>query len=65
MVQNNTQSDTPNSQAKSLSSEVNVTAKDKLVAAICNDSDLPALGSAISRVVQLSSSDDESIRQLA
>jgi len=30
-----------------------------------NDPDLPALGSSISRIVQLSSSDDESIRQLA
>ena len=64
-MQNNTQSDTTDPQANSLSSEGNITAKDKLVAAICNDPDLPALGSAISRVVQLSSSDDESIQQLA
>ncbi len=64
-MQNNTQSDTTDNQTNTSSGEDNITAKDKLVAAICNDPDLPALGSSISRVVQLSSSDDESIRQLA
>lgn len=64
-MQNNTQPTSENSQANTISSDSSITAKDKLVAAICNDPDLPALGSAISRVVQLSSSDDESIRQLA
>ncbi|MCH9638394.1 MAG: HDOD domain-containing protein [Betaproteobacteria bacterium] len=39
--------------------------KDKLLEAISNDPDLPALGSSISRIVQLSSSDEESIRKLA
>jgi len=41
------------------------TLKDRLIEAITNDPDLPALGSSISRIVQLSSSDDQSIRQLA
>ena len=59
------QNNTTDNQANTSSSEDNITAKDKLVAAICNDPDLPALGSSISSVVQLSSSDDESIRQLA
>ncbi|MDH5480655.1 MAG: HDOD domain-containing protein, partial [Nitrosomonas sp.] len=39
--------------------------KDKLLEALHNDPDLPALGSSISRIVQLSSSDEESIRKLA
>ena len=59
------QPNTEASQANTQTSDGDLTAKDRLVAAICNDPDLPALGSAISRVVQLSSSDDESIRQLA
>lgn len=41
------------------------TIKNNLLEAIANDSDLPALGSSISRIVQLSSSDHESIRQLS
>lgn len=63
-MQNNTQF-SAETHTDTLSSSGNITAKDRLVAAICSDPDLPALGSAISRVVQLSSSDDESIRQLA
>ncbi len=39
--------------------------KDRLLEAVNNDPDLPALGSSISRIVQLSSSDEESIRKLA
>jgi HD-like signal output (HDOD) protein len=39
--------------------------RDRLLEAINNDPDLPALGSSISRIVQLSSSDEESIRKLA
>ncbi len=64
-MQNKTQPNTKDLKTSTLSSESNVTAKDNLVSAICNDPDLPAFGSAISRVVQLSSSDDESIRQPA
>ncbi|MDR4516481.1 MAG: HDOD domain-containing protein [Nitrosomonas sp.] len=36
-----------------------------LLTAIRSDPDLPALGASISRIVQLSSSDDESVRKLA
>jgi HD-like signal output (HDOD) protein len=41
------------------------TIKTSLLEAIANDPDLPTLGSSISRIVQLSSSDHESIRQLS
>ena len=41
------------------------TIKESLLEAFSSDPDLPALGSSISRIVQLSSSDDESIQQLA
>lgn len=53
-------SDTPSTER-----DTPLTTKEKLLEAINNDSDLPALGSSISRIVQLSSSGDESIRQLA
>lgn len=36
-----------------------------LLSSVRNDPDLPALGASISRIVQLSSSDDESVRKLA
>lgn len=39
--------------------------EDGLLTAVRSDQDLPALGAAISQIVQLSSSDDESIRKLA
>lgn len=42
-----------------------ITIKNSLLEAIANDPDLPTLGSSISRIVQLSSSDHESIRQLS
>ncbi len=41
------------------------TLRDHLIEAVTNDPDLPALGSSITRIVQLSSSDDQSIQQLA
>lgn len=41
------------------------TIKDSLIEAVIHDPELPTLGSSISRIVQLSSSDDESIRQLS
>ncbi len=39
--------------------------RDNLIEAVTSDPDLPALGSSIARIVQLSSSDDQSIQQLA
>jgi HD-like signal output (HDOD) protein len=42
-----------------------MTARDRLLKAIAGDTDLPALGSSIARVVQLASSDDEAVRDLA
>jgi len=39
--------------------------QEKFLAVVQNDPDLPALGASISRIVQLSSSDDESVRKLA
>ncbi|SEG05747.1 HDOD domain-containing protein [Nitrosomonas ureae] len=41
------------------------TLKDRLIDAVANDPDLPALGSSIARIVKLSSSDDQSIQQLS
>ncbi len=41
------------------------TLRDHLIEAVTSDPDLPALGSSITRIVQLSSSDDQSIQQLA
>ncbi len=38
---------------------------DHLIGTVTDDPDLPALGSSITRIVQLSSSDDQSIQQLA
>ncbi|MDB5765047.1 MAG: hypothetical protein JWQ21_4042 [Herminiimonas sp.] len=40
-------------------------ARDRLLKKISEDTDLPALGSSVSRVVQLASSDDEAVRDLA
>lgn len=40
-------------------------ARDRLLEKISNDTDLPALGSSIARVVQLASSDAEAVRELA
>ena len=42
-----------------------VPAKDRIIEMICNNPDLPTLGSSLSSIVQLSSSDDESTEQLA
>lgn len=39
--------------------------KDKIIDMIRNDPDLPTLGDSLSRIVQISSSEDESIAQLA
>ncbi|MES2830814.1 MAG: HDOD domain-containing protein [Pseudomonadota bacterium] len=40
-------------------------ARDRLLRKIAEDTDLPALGSSVARVVQLASSDDDSVRELA
>lgn len=41
------------------------TARDRLLQKISQETDLPALGSSVSRVVQMASSDDEAVRNLA
>lgn len=41
------------------------TARDRLLEKISKETDLPALGSSVSRVVQMTSSDDEAVRNLA
>ncbi|MER0203709.1 MAG: HDOD domain-containing protein [Nitrosomonas sp.] len=41
------------------------TIKDRLLEAATHDPDLPALGNSIARIIQLSSSDDQSLQQLA
>lgn len=40
-------------------------ARDRLLQKISSESDLPALGGSVSRVVQMTSSDDEAVRNLA
>lgn len=40
-------------------------ARDRLLRKIAEDTDLPALGSSVARVVQLASSDEDSVRELA
>ena len=40
-------------------------ARDRLLQSISEDTDLPTLGSSVARVVQLASSDDEAVRDLA
>lgn len=42
-----------------------LSARDRLLAKISGETDLPALGSSVSRVVQIASSDDEAVRALA
>lgn len=42
-----------------------VAARDRLLRKISNEADLPTLGSSVSRVVQMTSSDDEAVRSLA
>lgn len=46
-------------------SDLEISIEEGLLSAVRNDPDLPALGASISRIVQLSSSDDESVRKLA
>lgn len=46
-------------------SQEEVCFKKELLAAVQDDPNLPALGGSVSRIVQLSSSDDESIRKLS
>ena len=41
------------------------TARDRLLQKISEETDLPVLGSSVSRVVQMTSSDDEAVRNLA
>ncbi len=40
-------------------------ARDRLLRKVADDTDLPALGSSVAKVVQLASSDDDSVRELA
>ncbi|MGZ3253416.1 MAG: HDOD domain-containing protein, partial [Burkholderiaceae bacterium] len=47
------------------SSDEVATVRDQLLEKIINDAALPALGSSVSRVVQMASSDDEAVRDLA
>lgn len=47
-----------------ISDEV-IAARNRLLQSIADDTDLPALGASVSRVVQLASSDDEAVRNLA
>jgi HD-like signal output (HDOD) protein len=47
------------------SSDEATEARDQLLRKISDDTNLPALGSSVSRVVQLASSDDEAVRNLA
>jgi HD-like signal output (HDOD) protein len=47
------------------SSEEVTAVRDQLIEKIFNDTNLPALGSSVSRVVQMASSDDEAVRDLA
>jgi HD-like signal output (HDOD) protein len=47
------------------SSDEVATARDQLLEKIVNDAALPALGSSVTRVVQMASSDDEAVRSLA
>ena len=42
-----------------------ISIKDKLIDLIQNDPDLPTLGNSISKVVQLTSSDEQSLEQLS
>jgi len=42
-----------------------VSCKEELLAVVQNDPDLPTLGASVARIVQLSSSDNESIRKLS
>lgn len=46
-------------------SDANRVARDQLLSKISSNTDLPALGTSIARVVQLASSDDEAVRDLA
>lgn len=47
------------------SSEQMCNSRDELLQKICDDTNLPALGSSVSRVVQLASSNHEAVRNLA
>lgn len=42
-----------------------VSFKEELLAVVQSDPELPTLGASVARIVQLSSSDDESIRKLS
>jgi HD-like signal output (HDOD) protein len=55
----------PNPAGLILADDEAYAARDRLLASISAESDLPALGSSIARVVQLASSDDEAVRDLA
>ena len=49
----------------SSNNEAVTTIKDQLIDMICNNPDLPALGTSISRVIQITSAADEPTQQLA
>jgi HD-like signal output (HDOD) protein len=53
------------SSSSSLADEEMYSARDRLMQKLNAATDLPALGSSVSRVVQLASSDDEAVRRLA
>ena len=65
MANNNIESRTPAGYVSVPSSDDASIARDRLLEKIADDSDLPALGASIARVVQLASSNDESVRSLA
>jgi HD-like signal output (HDOD) protein len=54
-----------NSEAGARTEEAAMSARDRLLQKISAEADLPALGGAVSRVVQMASSDDEAVRNLA
>jgi HD-like signal output (HDOD) protein len=64
-VATNTRSPAPTSYVSIPSSDDTSAARDRLLEKITEDADLPALGTSVARVVQLASSDDEAVRNLA
>lgn len=65
MALNNTGSPIPGTASSAPDKGEAVAVRDRLLQKISTDADLPTLGSSVSRVVQLASSNDESVRNLA
>lgn len=61
----NTQVDSQNDSTSSAENGEDISIKDKIVDMICSSPDLPTLGTSLSSIVQISSSEDESTEQLA